>query len=285
MTKPLSYDANVHALAPKLTAAYVAIDPVTAARWLAENTVNRPIRAVKIDQYGRDMLAGRWNASESTLCFSPDGKLQNGQHRLTAIVKTGVTVVMLVQRNVPTAAMRTMDTGSARTIGDVLGFAKEISAHLLGSTLKTCLLVSDGRIYRDNKVQGTSHEELLAFLAANPDVRESVRLSRRWSSVDAPPTTKASAHWLISRVAGDELATHYFDQLTSRANEPHGSAVLAVDSRLRQVRAMRAMYPTRNFVYLLVKGWNHYARGASVRTLAMTPKGEFRIPQPVPWQR
>lgn len=80
-----------------------------------------------------------------------------------------------------------------------------------------------------------------------------------------------------------QQVSKYVSQLATRTGEPEGSAVLAVDSRLRQVRRNRAAYPQRAFVALLIKGWNYYARGAEVTTLTMST--DARIPEPSRWKR
>lgn len=286
MTAPTQNAANVLPLAAKPSVSYVTVTPETAQRWLDGNTVNRRIREAKVNQFARDMTAGHWHLSNDAICFSPDGKLLNGQHRLTAVVRSGVDVVMLVARNMPPVAMTVMDTGSARSASDALKFDGESHTALLASTTKLTLLYDSGRLYRDTKVQATSHSEIRAFLAAHPELRHSVDVAERArKGIDAPPTALAAAHWIIASKAGVSLADFYLSQLSTRTNEPDGSAVLAVDSRLRELRRNRTVLPARNVLYLLIKGWNYYAAGATVRRLAVQPKGEFRIPEPSTWRR
>ena len=277
---------NVIPLAPKPAPSYISVNPDIAQRWLRGNVVNRSLRAAKVQQYAADMAAGRWNFSESAICFSPDGQLLNGQHRLHAIVASGTSVVLLVIRNMPADAMVTMDIGSARTAADALKFVGEAHQALLAATLKLCLLVDTKRIYRDTRLQAVSPGELIDFLAVNPEVRASVAsAASNRKGIDCTPSAMACAHWLIANAAGRGMADHYFGQLSSRSNEPDGSAVLAVDSRLREIRRLKATHSQREYVYLLVKGWNHYAKGNSVRSLPIRPKGEFRIPAAVRSQR
>lgn len=281
-------DDGVLPFVAKPTPAYVSITPDTARHWLASNHVNRKLRQFKVAQYARDIEAGRWTLNADAICFSPDGMLLNGQHRLNAIIRSGRTVVMLVLRGVPPEAMKNMDNGSARTAADVLAFDGETTSALLASTAKQAALLLDGRIYRDNVVQAVSHAEIVEFVADHPEIRESVKVAGSIRHhVDAPPTALAVAHWRIALRVGSELADHYLHQLATKSNEPEGSAVLAVDSRLAQLRRTHSKFATRNYIYLLVKGWNHYAAGTLVTSLAIAPaKGkEFRIPEPSRWTR
>jgi hypothetical protein len=280
---------NVRPLA-KPAPSYVRVTPDMAKRLLAHNKVNRNLRAHKVNQYARDMASGNWSLSNDAICVAPDGRLLNGQHRLHAVVKSGVTVTFLVIRNMPADSMSTMDSGVARTAGDVFGRvgAGEKHANLLASTLKQLVLVESGRVYMDSKVQATSHSELAEFLDANPLVRESVaEAAKVKSQIDSPPTPVAVAHWLIAQRNSLAFADLFFDRLAHRVGEPEGSAVHAVDNRLREIRRSRQRFEGRNFIYLFLKGWNYYAADKPVSKLLIVParNGEFRLPDVARWSR
>lgn len=294
---------NVSPLVNKPTHSYVHVTPEIAERWLKANTSNRNIRQTKVNQYARDMSSGRWTLSNDDICFDQDGRLLNGQHRLNAVIVSGATVLMGIKRNVPRAAMSNMDTGAARTAGDVLGFANEKHSQLLASTVKQLVLVQSRRIYQDTKQQGVSHGEIVEWLdwhdaeleearslrlapSEISDVRHSVsRASTLRRSIDAPPTSVAVSHFLISEASSRADADHFFDRIAEPFNEPEGSAVHAIRGRLREVQKSRSVYPPRNFVYLFLKGWNYYADDAAVRTLTMAPKAGTRFQIPAPGRR
>lgn len=277
-------NADVVPMAHKPSVSHVSVTPEVAQRWLTDNSVNRRLRESKINQYANDMLAGRWSLSNDAICFAPDGTLLNGQHRLHAVVKSGVTVVMLIQRNMPREAMATMDSGSARTAADVLGFAGETHAHTLAAIAKLAIICADGRIYKDRKVQAVSHTEIRDFIDAHPAIRRSAVAARRHlADIDAPPTVFGTVHWIIAEAVGEAVADHFLHQLASRTGEPEGSAVLALDSRLRQMRRKQVRASSRALLALLLKGYNHYARDSRVATLSLASNA--RIPEPIRWQR
>lgn len=267
----------------KPSVAHVSVDPATAQRWLANNKVNRSLRLAKVNQYANDMAAGRWALSNDAICFAPDGTLLNGQHRLHAVIKSGATIVMLIARNMPPESMTSMDIGSSRTAADALRFDGEVSTHLLAAAAKLAIVYSDGRIYKDTKSQAVSPGEIRAFVDAHPMIRHSVHFTTSVKSkIDAAPSVLAACHWIIADAAGVAVADHYLYQLAHRSGEPEGSAVLAVDSRLRQLRYKRSKYSQRAYLSLLIKGWNHYARDR--RVTALTISATARIPDPIRWQ-
>jgi hypothetical protein len=281
-----SQHESIVPLTAKPTSSYVYVTPDVAARWLSSNTINRTIRQSKVNQYAHDMDTGHWTVSNDDICFNPAGQLLNGQHRLRAIVQADVTVLLCVKRNVPTAAMANMDRGASRTYSDILRWRGEKNTTILGATLKQFVLITTGRIYQDTNVQAISGNDQDAILEAEPAVRHSVEIAARLkNSIDAPPTTLAVAHFLIAARSGTDAADLYITQLAHRTGEPAGSAIHAVDSRLREIRRNRQTYSTRELIYLLLKGWNYYAAGKSVAKLQTSPKGEFRLPVVARWAR
>lgn len=98
----------------------VQVTPDVASRILEGNVNNRPLRRRTVERYMREMEAGRWELSPYPVSVGADGVLVDGQHRLTAVVKSGCTVQMMVAYDVPHSAMQYIDTGAPRSVGDVI---------------------------------------------------------------------------------------------------------------------------------------------------------------------
>ena len=45
-----------------------------------------------------EMQDGKWRLNGKTICFDSTGRLLNGQHRLSAVVRSGVTLTTVVVR-------------------------------------------------------------------------------------------------------------------------------------------------------------------------------------------
>lgn len=86
-----------------------------------QNIDNRPIRKSRVEKLASEMRDGKWHsASADAICFDTEGVLINGQHRLAAVVLSGVTVSMPVGRNIPSSAFQIIDRGAKRSSGDDL---------------------------------------------------------------------------------------------------------------------------------------------------------------------
>lgn len=106
----------------------VKVTPRMAEAWLQKNVVNRPLRATVVDTYANAMRRGEWLCSPEGIAFDSAGNLQNGQHRLNAVIQSGITAEMVVWEDVPPEVFNCTDTGLKRSVGDVLGVNCQVSS-------------------------------------------------------------------------------------------------------------------------------------------------------------
>jgi hypothetical protein len=85
------------------------INPEEAQAYLDNNAKHRPIKEKKVDAYMTEMADGRWRLNGKTICFDTDGRLLNGQHRLSAVVKSGVSLTTVVVRGLDPALVPAKD--------------------------------------------------------------------------------------------------------------------------------------------------------------------------------
>jgi hypothetical protein len=96
-----------------------SITPALAAEWLKGNNVNRRLVSNHVERLASEMLAGEWRITGDCIKLNGD-RLLDGQHRLQAVVRSGVTIQCFVARNVDLEAFPVLDTGRIRQGGDVL---------------------------------------------------------------------------------------------------------------------------------------------------------------------
>lgn len=128
------------------------ITPALATEWLEKhNTINRNLSQSTVDCYAIDMKNGRWSLTHQGLAFDTNGNLQDGQHRLWAIVFSGVTLQMNVTRDVPVEevtggiSLKTMDSidrNRVRTTGQQMGLSHGIkNANVVAAALRGIALI------------------------------------------------------------------------------------------------------------------------------------------------
>ena len=83
------------------------ITPNQAAKYLEHNAMHRKIQQKKVDEYAKKLKNEKWELNGKALIFDSNGRLLNGQHRLAAVVKSGVELVTLVVRGVDPLVLET----------------------------------------------------------------------------------------------------------------------------------------------------------------------------------
>ncbi len=94
------------------------ITPEVASAYLKLNTCNRKIKPAVFKHYAKQMAAGEWQYTHQGIAFSEDNQLIDGQHRLTAIIESGVSIPMLVTRNLNANSFKVVDSLALRTAAD-----------------------------------------------------------------------------------------------------------------------------------------------------------------------
>lgn len=119
------------------------ITPIEAAEMLRHNHGNRPMSQVTVDLYARQMLCGRWRLCDNDpICLTAgdDYVLLNGQHRLQAVVKSGVPCDFWVNTNAKKENFDVMDIGHNRRVQAILqikGYKNtNRMSSIVGATLK-----------------------------------------------------------------------------------------------------------------------------------------------------
>jgi hypothetical protein len=103
------------------------ITPAKAREMLSGNTHNRNYRQTHVNFLAGEMANGRWGLTTAVIALAPDGTLVDGQHRLLAVVQSGVTIESLVCRDAATEMQDKLDANSVRSVPDQMhlnGLAK-----------------------------------------------------------------------------------------------------------------------------------------------------------------
>ena len=95
------------------------ITPELAEIYLGKNSNNyRKISRQIVLAYAADMKTGNWKLNGEAIKFNESGFLVDGQHRLNAVVRSGVSVPMLVIRGVEDD-VQTYDIGKGRSVAEI----------------------------------------------------------------------------------------------------------------------------------------------------------------------
>jgi hypothetical protein len=137
-----SLEIERHLKSPPQTSVIIDIDPKTAEEILAErNKGNRPPKPNKVQQFAADMAKSRWGVTGDTIKFGTDGRLLDGQNRLSAAVRSGKSFRTHIVFGIDPALFGRMDIGKPRNPADILHIAGFKYASTLAAAIRWAYLL------------------------------------------------------------------------------------------------------------------------------------------------
>lgn len=253
------------------------VTPEKAAEYLRGNAAGRSLNPNAVNMYARDMAAGRWQLTHQGLAFDEDGVLFDGQHRVNAVVRAGVTVRFWVTRGASRETFGAIDIGRGRSMADRFHIAgHEKDATQLAAVARKVTLWDAGHPW--SRRLTPTREEIAQAFDAHPEIADAARFAHTWPGRRTlAPALAGFCWWLFSAVDSDD-ATYFMEALRTGANLERGDPILALRERLLADRGTgstaRASYAAgyqRQEVMLAMTiiAWNHYRKRSKITKIQL----------------
>ena len=244
----------------EITSSVIRVTPEAAAELLKGHKNYRTPSSIVVTGYARDMAAGKWQLNGEAIKFDSDGRLVDGQHRLLACIKSGVTLHTLAIYN----ATPLQDTGRKRVFADVLGARGYQNTKRLASALVIVAAFDRAKPGVVPPVQTKlTHSELDVSFAAHPDIERWCYLSSAVKGIIPPSAGIALAYLFGLR---DASASGVFWERLTKGSD------LAIDSPMLVLRNQLSAEGSHHGNFMLVakmaytiKAWNAWRAGRSCR--------------------
>lgn len=253
----------------------VTVTPEMAAQWLSDQVPNRSLSHAGVGKIASDMANGRWRATPQAIMFNAAGALIDGQHRLAAVVLSGVTVDMWVARNVPDEDRDHLDQGTIRQAKDFLQMEGKAHATILQAAAR--LVISFERaphLVWNSKAVPISTAEILADVDVDEAHYAAARQARAVMRVVPPRShAKQSTYAALSVIVArhSRFATEwdtFHDGMITGANLGLGDPRLL----LRAPSLSRAFGGGQGSLMGCLRAWNAYVRGEELRMIKISPR-------------
>jgi hypothetical protein len=251
------------------------VTPKMAIELLAGNSQNRNLRPVYVKQLAEAMERGEWVLNGEPVQIAKDGLLLNGQHRLSAVVESGVTVQMVVIRGLSVSARRTMDMGTRRNLSDVLALHGKIDTTNLAAVLGLVHRYRIGARVDFSSRTAPTVTQALQLLESEPGIEDAVIEARRIYRICRMRMTVAAFLFYIFEEEDPETGRRFFNALCEPRREPEGSAAAVLRAHLDRVRKEpNYQFSTVVLLAMTIKAFNAWREGRSVEVLSYRPGGE-----------
>lgn len=257
-----------------ITAEIITITPASAQAMLDANHGNRRVNKGRVATYAEAMRRGEWTPT-STLTFTRDGTLLDGQHRLLAVIASGIPIQCVAIKGADDTARETIDTGKSRTFGDLLSMQGVPNATTLAGGIQLAWRIENGSPRSRTVWRSPTTPQLLRYLEANPGFHDATKYAKRLSKVGVGVTPSVSVGLgCLFRIVNADEADAFFDQAKSGAGLEDGNPILALRQRLESSRNVRAARPTTAVVAAwTIKAWNAWMDGRSLSLIKWTRGG------------
>lgn len=259
---------------------FIDINPARASVLLEGNDNNfRRISEKRVDTMSKDMTDGNWELNGETIKISTDGTVLDGQHRLWAIIKSGITVKMLVVRGLSCVG-QSIDRGQSRTVAQWLSHLGIPSASRVSSTVRSILSYQSGqwgKVHMNNVT--ITDSETIQFAKDNLEkIQDALGVVRQKSFYSLP--TRATVAFIASGMAMPsecETLRWFFDTLHTGIAASENDAVFHLRNRWIKQTASSKLSPFMQRV-LVTEAWNRTAKGLETTNRNM----HFRFTGPHP---
>lgn len=270
----------------------VQVTPELAAQWLETmghdasggHRVQRRERKRKTEEFAAAMSRGEWRLNFESIKFSVDPArfgderqhLIDGQHRLRAIVMSGVTVPLVVGWGAPPRAEETVDTGTKRSVADMLVMNGKTDANNLAAALRWTFRYLRHRDMRPHRDKETV-QQLLAFLEGHPGLEQAVSVSHRTDvAIFGAPRSLVAALYYLTGMINPADRDAFFEGVAS------GVGLERTDPRwvlrqwcMRSVQISTGRKRPRTWLIgaVMIKAWNAWREGRVIENLGFKAGG------------
>lgn len=271
----------VHPGADELGISIEMITPDMAQAWLERGGSNRKPSERAILKLVHAIQTGEWDLTGETIKLDKDGRVRDGQHRLNAIIRSGMSIPCIVVRGVKESAFDKIDTGKSRSMADVLSIHGHENAKALATASRGLLLIESYGRYnvggaRLGYLPSASNAQGLAYIEAHPEVHHALHLADKirkegqfvggtglWAIV-------LTMFWRISQ----EQTKVFVDRMIEGASLEPGSPILRLRNMYRGGRVWASNTDNRErLMATVIKGWNAWRNDQLVQGLSWHDSG------------
>lgn len=244
---------------PGIIIELVFVTPELAQEWMTKMVPNRRLYQNDVDKLATDMTNGDWRQTGDVLRFNKKGQLNDGQHRLAAIIQSGKTIPMYVARGIDAKAMDVIDTGRSRSFADILQIKGVHNSRKLAAVAKALHYMDEGR-YTSSGPK-VSHSQLERTLKAHPFAVEAIQ------KVVEEPTIQPHAQLAMVYCLAHEKHPRRADQWLAAVqlgeNISRGNPAYELRRMLQGLRGKGGQQQMRGpaVAAAMVQSWNGFFEG------------------------
>lgn len=253
------------------------ITPFVAKEMLQRNPNNRKLSDGHVAFLANEMKKGNWLFDAQPIRLAESGSLLDGQHRLNAVVTSGLEQKFLIVSGIQSEAFKVMDTGRNRNAGDILSIEGIQYANQCASAARTILRIRkgySGNLSSNNKLSNT---DILDFITENKRIvefaRAGVRLSNEFDRVLSSSAITSFSYLMAEKNVIESEA--FWNKLCTGLDLEKDSPIYVLRKKLFQNKISTKKLRRTELEVYIIKAWNFYRKGVTVKWLKYQESEKF----------
>ena len=228
----------------------------------------RSLRPANLKKFVTLIREGRFLTTHQGIAFDRDGNLIDGQHRLKAVVETGISIETSASFGLPHDTFRAMDRGAARSVADdlmtdgVMTNARE--AGTFSAAARSLAGIDAGRrVTNTRHVAGWTLGHAMDVYERHPQLDLGVRLAQMLPRY--VPKAGFAAVWTLCAEKDRKTADAFATKLISGENMSAGDPVHVLREWCMNLRRTGGAKRDDEFIFRAINAWNNLRRGRTVK--------------------
>lgn len=248
-----------------------SISPQEAVALLGTaNTTNRDLNRTLVRQLASDLVKGQWKFNGEALKFDSNGRLVDGQHRLTACRESQIALETVVCGGFAPEVFDTIDTGKKRNLQDILKIAGFKNWTTAGGALKWLDRLESKNPISTRTSSRTTSEFLAWAEELGQEFKDSVNFGSRTTNSgfrQAPGSMMAALHFRLSQINehhAEEFLKAWIDSAKRadlETDAPPSRLAAAIADRMSRLVTTGGRFHDADRLMMITTAWNAWATG------------------------
>lgn len=254
------------------------ITPQKAAYYLEKNKRNRTLSTHVVKNYAEQMRSGTFKETGDSIKFDTNGILIDGQHRLQAIIMSGVSCKFVIAENLHETAFDCLDIGKKRGAGDSLSILGCANAARVAAMLRVLyvLRTEPSGLIPITKLKGgglVSNADVVTLFKEEPKSEELVSLIGKGH--------KTALSYCGSGLLGlfydcwkkePDVVLDFFTKISTGVNLQEHHPILYLRHYLMRDAMAPIKLPNGLKYWLFIKIWQDCRKGVQIRRAVHLPE-------------
>jgi hypothetical protein len=256
------------------------ITPEYAIKLLALSEGNRTIKKSNLANLVKEIGRGAFDTYNGvTIKITESGVLVDGHHRLLAVIKSGVAVYMHIISGCTDESMQTIDSGAARSAGDVLKMSGLAYSNNIPPIIKFEDAMVNGYASKADASLNTSNQYILArALEQHHRYSDAAKFGSMayQKSRFIQSGTFSKFYNIFSRISHDDCM-EFFDGLISGLGIDEYSPIYHLRNAMikNQSNTLRKL-SSQDIDWLITLAWNKFLDGTECKVLRINKTHDSR---------